>query len=241
MLTHLHKLLYTWWCWHICKGVEVGEGVDRAGHGVIERVRHWDQTHPVCQTWAGDTYMTEHVRNCDQTRPVFSPVMISWGAWPDSGLRRWPDAEQSMFMHQVMVTWRVEIDTETIRCRGTFGQAYQTRPVVVFHFWTLIGVDWTLAGQAPGRVGVHPVSMLRNSGRRWSDSTWGASDQVVFVRVRASRWAPTVMFIWTRHVAWKEWSDAVTGCVRSRCRTCPDSAHWAQWRGNGSICSWGYK
>ena len=23
-LTHLHKGLYTWWCWHICKGA-VGE------------------------------------------------------------------------------------------------------------------------------------------------------------------------------------------------------------------------
>ena len=24
-LRHVHKLLYTWWCWHICKGEEVGE------------------------------------------------------------------------------------------------------------------------------------------------------------------------------------------------------------------------
>jgi hypothetical protein len=23
-LTHMHELLYTWWCWHICKG-EVGK------------------------------------------------------------------------------------------------------------------------------------------------------------------------------------------------------------------------
>jgi hypothetical protein len=24
-LTHVHMLVYTWWCWHICKGEEVGE------------------------------------------------------------------------------------------------------------------------------------------------------------------------------------------------------------------------
>ena len=31
MLTHLHKLLYTWWCWHICKGEEVRVVVDQLG------------------------------------------------------------------------------------------------------------------------------------------------------------------------------------------------------------------
>jgi hypothetical protein len=25
MLTHLHMMVYTWWCWHIYKGEEVGE------------------------------------------------------------------------------------------------------------------------------------------------------------------------------------------------------------------------
>ena len=24
-LTHVHKVLYTWWCWHFCIGEEVGE------------------------------------------------------------------------------------------------------------------------------------------------------------------------------------------------------------------------
>jgi hypothetical protein len=24
MLIHMHKMLYTWWCWHICKGEVVG-------------------------------------------------------------------------------------------------------------------------------------------------------------------------------------------------------------------------
>jgi len=31
MLTHIHKVLYTWWCWHICKGEEVGVGTDQLG------------------------------------------------------------------------------------------------------------------------------------------------------------------------------------------------------------------
>ena len=25
MLTHIHMVVYTWWCWHIFKGEEVGE------------------------------------------------------------------------------------------------------------------------------------------------------------------------------------------------------------------------
>ena len=25
MLTHIHMMVYTWWCWHICKGEEVGD------------------------------------------------------------------------------------------------------------------------------------------------------------------------------------------------------------------------
>jgi hypothetical protein len=29
-LTHVHKMLYTWWCWHICKG-EVGVELDQLG------------------------------------------------------------------------------------------------------------------------------------------------------------------------------------------------------------------
>jgi hypothetical protein len=24
ILTHIHMVVYTWWCWHICKGGEVG-------------------------------------------------------------------------------------------------------------------------------------------------------------------------------------------------------------------------
>ena len=29
MLTHMHMVLFTWWCWHICKGERVGVDVDQ--------------------------------------------------------------------------------------------------------------------------------------------------------------------------------------------------------------------
>ena len=31
MLTHIHIAVYTWWCWHISKGDEVGVDVDQLG------------------------------------------------------------------------------------------------------------------------------------------------------------------------------------------------------------------
>ena len=31
MLTHMHMVLLTWWCWHICKGERVGVDVDQLG------------------------------------------------------------------------------------------------------------------------------------------------------------------------------------------------------------------
>ena len=30
-LTHIHTMVYTWWCWHIYKGDEVGVDVDQLG------------------------------------------------------------------------------------------------------------------------------------------------------------------------------------------------------------------
>ena len=35
MLTHIHIVVYTWWCWHISKGVEVD--VDQLGDGTEVR------------------------------------------------------------------------------------------------------------------------------------------------------------------------------------------------------------
>ena len=33
MLAHLHMVVYTWWCWHICKGEVVGVELDQLGEG----------------------------------------------------------------------------------------------------------------------------------------------------------------------------------------------------------------
>ena len=33
MLTHMHMVLFTWWCWHICKGEGVGVDVNQLGEG----------------------------------------------------------------------------------------------------------------------------------------------------------------------------------------------------------------
>ena len=30
-LTHIHMVVYIWWCWHIYKGDEVGVDVDQLG------------------------------------------------------------------------------------------------------------------------------------------------------------------------------------------------------------------
>ena len=40
MLTHIHMVVYTWWCWHIYKGDEVGVDVDQLGEGTGARVRN---------------------------------------------------------------------------------------------------------------------------------------------------------------------------------------------------------
>jgi hypothetical protein len=29
MLTHLHMMVYIWWCWHIYKGVEVRSDLEK--------------------------------------------------------------------------------------------------------------------------------------------------------------------------------------------------------------------
>ena len=31
MLTYMYMVVYTWWCWHICKGEGVGVDVDQLG------------------------------------------------------------------------------------------------------------------------------------------------------------------------------------------------------------------
>jgi hypothetical protein len=38
MLTHIHMVVYTWWCWHICKGEVVGVELDQLGE---EKMIFW--------------------------------------------------------------------------------------------------------------------------------------------------------------------------------------------------------
>ena len=40
MLTHIHMMVHTWWCWHIYKGDEVGVDVDQLDEGTGARVRN---------------------------------------------------------------------------------------------------------------------------------------------------------------------------------------------------------
>ena len=41
ILTHLHMMVYTWWCWHIYKGYEVRVDVDQLGDEMeARRVRN---------------------------------------------------------------------------------------------------------------------------------------------------------------------------------------------------------
>ena len=37
MLTHIHIVVYTWWCWHIYKEDKVGVDVDQLGDGTEAR------------------------------------------------------------------------------------------------------------------------------------------------------------------------------------------------------------
>ena len=41
MLTHIHIVVYIWWCWHISKGDEVRVDVDQLGDGTeVRRVQN---------------------------------------------------------------------------------------------------------------------------------------------------------------------------------------------------------
>ena len=41
MLTHIHMMVYMWWCWHIYRGDEVGVDVDKLGNETeVRKVRN---------------------------------------------------------------------------------------------------------------------------------------------------------------------------------------------------------
>ena len=54
MLTHKHIVVYTWWCWHIYKGDEVGVDVDQLGDETeVRKVPQSgpDSSHAVTGRW----------------------------------------------------------------------------------------------------------------------------------------------------------------------------------------------
>ena len=62
MLTHIHMVVYTWWCWHIYKGDEVGVDVDQLGDETeARRVRN--------STGGVSARRVQTVRRCHQ-RPI---------------------------------------------------------------------------------------------------------------------------------------------------------------------------
>jgi hypothetical protein len=38
---HIHMVMYTWWCWHIFKGGEVGVDMDQLGEEMEAKGGHW--------------------------------------------------------------------------------------------------------------------------------------------------------------------------------------------------------
>ena len=59
MLTHIHMVVYTWWCWHIYKGEEVGVDVDQLGDETeARRVRN--------STGGVSVRRVRTVRRCDR-------------------------------------------------------------------------------------------------------------------------------------------------------------------------------
>ena len=76
MLTHIHMVVYTWWCWHIYKGDEVGVDVDQLDDETeARRVRN--------STGGVSARRVRTVRQCHQ-RPVQKRQgFTEWtGCWP---------------------------------------------------------------------------------------------------------------------------------------------------------------
>ena len=74
MLTRIHMVVYTWWCWHIFKGEEVGVDVDQLSEGTKARVQN--------STSGASTRRVRTVRRCHR-RPIQKRQgLIEWtGCW----------------------------------------------------------------------------------------------------------------------------------------------------------------
>ena len=75
MLTHIHMVVYTWWCWHIYKGDEVVVDVDQ--HGDETEVRKV----PQCGLDSGHTVTGRWVASSDQWWQATCNVDQSTGRW----------------------------------------------------------------------------------------------------------------------------------------------------------------
>ena len=103
MLTHIHMMVYTWWCWHIYKGDEVGVDVINSA---MKRRREGLGTPPVecplveCGQSNGATGALYRKDRVSQSGPDAGHVVIGrWGLasgqwqqrarWHRSSTERW--------------------------------------------------------------------------------------------------------------------------------------------------------
>ena len=76
MLTHLHMVVYTWWCWHIYKGGGVPR-VERGVFGAFEKIK--------CMFYIAPVGNLEKSWECFLPRNTHRTLMV---AAPDAGPER---------------------------------------------------------------------------------------------------------------------------------------------------------
>jgi len=77
MLTHLHMVVYTWWCWHIYKGGGVPRVERRVGFDAFEKIKCIFSIAPVGNL--------EKSWKCFSLRNTHRTLVL---AAPDAGLER---------------------------------------------------------------------------------------------------------------------------------------------------------
>jgi hypothetical protein len=91
MITHMPMVVYTWWCWHICKGFERKRKVETPS-----------PSYQACSTGFNKETEAKQVTGGDQTLASGAParLIVFWCA---------PDVEHRTLAiivdHPVMLTW----------------------------------------------------------------------------------------------------------------------------------------
>jgi hypothetical protein len=146
MLTHLHMIVYTWWCWHICKAEEVGVekglkelvmGWPNASDMWTECVRYLTQV-VVIPTWLDASNIdTGRVWYSGQTWSAEACVrtQVRGGDRMQAGHCSCVQSEEAK--RTVVCTWR----------RGASGRLYRTRPVTPGWLLELSRVDLMLPSE----------------------------------------------------------------------------------------------